>query len=214
VKTEANRRRVTAARSEFRFSVCLLVKVLFSIPTINLLLALLRGKQIYIKMHQLLYSSTMSVVEFASVSFLRKDSSELGESIVMASPLSTTPFSSSMALKELHEYLLSNIVQQDSTTPLSCVDHLAADDLGRDRTPQMFRSDVLGIGMYYWLIREPAFIQQAFLVVKVLTGRCKTDQVAGVVISAGLYNLFSMQPACLPTRPFHDVPCLRGCKML
>lgn len=145
---------------------------------------------------QLLYSSTMPVVEFASVSFLLKDSSELGESIVTASPLSTTPFSS-MALQELHEYLLS--IQQDSNggkkeEPPSCAEQLAADDMRRD-TPQLFRSQLSGIGLYYWMIRDPDFIHQAFSVVMASKGRYKTDRVAGVVVCVGVSGLFSMQPA-------------------
>jgi hypothetical protein len=145
---------------------------------------------------QLLYSSTIPVVEFASVSFLLKDSSELGESIVTASPLSTTPFSS-MALQELHEYLLS--IQQDSNggtkeEPPSCAAQLAADDMRRD-TPQMFRSELSGIGLYYWTIRDPDFIHQAFSVVMASKGRYKTDRVRGVVVCVGVSGLFSMQPA-------------------
>jgi len=145
---------------------------------------------------QLLYSSTMPVVEFASVSFLLKDSSELGESIVTASPLSTTPFSS-MALQELHEYLLS--LQQDTNgnskeEAPSCAEQLAADDMRRD-IPQMYRSELSGIGLYYWMIRDPDFIHQAFSVVMGSKGRYKTDRVAGVVVCVGVSGLFSMQPA-------------------
>ena len=63
---------------------------------------------------QLLYSSIIPVVEFASVSLLLKDGSDesapssgsMGESIIVASPLSTTT-SAPKYLIELHDYLSS-----------------------------------------------------------------------------------------------------------
>lgn len=146
---------------------------------------------------QLLYSSTIPVVEFASVSLLLHGSPDVGESIMVASPLSTTPFPYD-SLLELQQYLLSIHNAATSGVPQTCLEQLAADDARQaDARPQLFTSRHSGISLYHWMVKDADFIHTAFSVLMSTNnkGRYKTDQVAGVVVCVGVSGCFAMQPS-------------------
>jgi hypothetical protein len=151
---------------------------------------------------QLLFSSTIPIVEFASMSLLLENSAEVGESIITASPLSTTPFSSE-ALTELHEYLnsihqdaIGNRANEKGDSMLSCIEQLATDDM-QPTSPRIYRSEHCGLGLYFWVVKEPGFVQRAFPVLMASKARFETKQVFGIVLCVGVAGLFSAQPSSL-----------------
>jgi Muniscin C-terminal mu homology domain len=141
---------------------------------------------------QLLNSSTIPVVEFASVSLLLYENS--GERIVTASPLSTTPFAS-LALDELDDYLrhVHRASQQQQQQgggdgpSSSCADQLVADDMRLSTSPQIYRSEYSGLALYYWMVRDKDFSHNAFSALMGSKGsRFTSEKVVGVVLCVGV----------------------------
>lgn len=151
----------------------------------------------------LLYSSTIPVVEYASVSLLLKNSHDgsssssgsMGESIIVASPLSTTT-SAAENLIELHDYLNSVYEKVGSNKEKSDRKRRSAYQLGHDdgtllQSAQVFRpTRGYGMGLYYQVVREKEFSRACF---GVLMGRyarsVDLDAVNGVVICCGVAGL-------------------------
>jgi Adaptor complexes medium subunit family len=137
---------------------------------------------------QLLYSATIPIVEFASVSILLDEAS--GERMIAASPMSTTPFSC-LALDELDEYLMfvhnEKNMKEKAENPVSCAEQLAVDDIRHCTTPQIYRSEQSGLALYYWMQRDSDFSHNAFSVLMGSSGsRPASEKVLGVVVCVGV----------------------------
>eukprot|EP00547_Thalassionema_nitzschioides_P002306 CAMPEP_0194222244 /NCGR_PEP_ID=MMETSP0156-20130528/32449_1 /TAXON_ID=33649 /ORGANISM="Thalassionema nitzschioides, Strain L26-B" /LENGTH=741 /DNA_ID=CAMNT_0038952951 /DNA_START=139 /DNA_END=2364 /DNA_ORIENTATION=- len=105
-----------------------------------------------------------------------------------ASPLSTTPHASG-ALHELHEYL-SHALETSTNS-----DSQAPEQQGRERNPEIFRSERCGVALYYIIVKDTALIRQSFSVlIDGSRGKYSISRVNGVIIAVGVSGLCWTQP--------------------
>jgi hypothetical protein len=156
---------------------------------------------------QLLYSSAIPAVEFASVSLLLRESPQAsswssGEVILLASPLTTCTLNQTNSdLNELHEYLNSVFktlpTNKEIEIAISTSDQLLHDDgsLVDEKSIQVFRpSKGHGIGIYYIVVREAEFVQRTFSVLLGASDNSGSlDSIDGVVICVGVSGLHYAQ---------------------
>jgi len=144
-----------------------------------------------------LFSSTVPIAEFASLSLLT-ESTAMGDYMMAASPLSTTPHAL-VSLQELHEYLAhrQKMIRvegnNNSELPPSSAEQIATDE-SKQSPNQVFRTEHYGIALHYTVVKEPEIIRKSFSVLMASEGNPNISRVDGVVIAVGISGLSWTNP--------------------
>ena len=125
----------------------------------------------------------------------------MGEALVVASPLSTTPHAHE-CLGELHVFLdeisrTGNDINSNGNSK-NCLEQLSSDLRQRqEQSIQVFRSSYCGLALYYLVVRDLAPKAFSVLLGTNVTAKYAADQVQGAVVCAGVSGLYYAQAATL-----------------